>query len=602
MFHSGGMSLRLAVADPNRHLLVGQRVSVTPGRSYDIGAWIKTENVSAPGAQICIEWSGLRGWLGGDWSARKIKGTRDWCFSGVTGVQIPPGAISATIYLCLNKGSTGIAWFDDVMVKDRTRPLMETFLLHPNYRGKIMPDAPSPEIAVEIALNPKEHGLELDQLEIRAGVKTESGRTLVEESQNRLTSNRFKLNLDMPDATPLGEYQLRVGLFKGGSLLSQYVYPLERLSREDLSNLTSYVDRHNRFILNGTPFFPIGLYVVQYLSDTSQLDEIANSPFDTLMNYNVNNGTDAEIVKYLNELQSRKLKSIFSLVRHEGLLDVDTTVQKVMAFKDHPAIISWYMNDERGLEYLPELETRYQKVRELDKNHPVWSVNVRKYVLMGEAHTTDILGVDPYPIPNNPITLVSRMADWAKEAGRGYRPLWLVPQIFDWSDCGSKGRPPTRDEMRAMTYLAISHGAKGLIYYSYFNIRDDEDYKSRWEEIKGLAGEVAGLRSVLLSIQQAGVNNIFCDNENIDFRLMREGGSYYVFAVNTKKKRADRVTFRTKLLNKSSRISVLFEDDKAIRVKNGSFLDSFGPYEVHVYHWKDGVSRAIRPPADNRST
>ena len=73
------------------------------------------------------------------------------------------------------------------------------------------------------------------------------------------------------------------------------------------AGLTSYIDSHNRFILNGEPFFPLGLFVVQSLTDTSQLDEIANSPFDTLMNYNINNGTGVEIACYLNQLQARNL-------------------------------------------------------------------------------------------------------------------------------------------------------------------------------------------------------------------------------------------------------------------------------------------------------
>ena len=78
--HSGGMSLRLAVADKGKRVLVGQKVPVRAGESYHIGAWIKTENITAPGAQICIEWSGPRGWLGGDWSAKKIAGTRWFLF------------------------------------------------------------------------------------------------------------------------------------------------------------------------------------------------------------------------------------------------------------------------------------------------------------------------------------------------------------------------------------------------------------------------------------------------------------------------------------------------------------------------------------------
>jgi len=586
IFHSGSKSLRVMVTDSKKYVLVGQRVPVTPGESYDIGAWIKTENATPPGAQICIEWSGPKGWLGGEWNAKKVTETQEWQFTGVERVQIPKEATSAIVYLRLIEGSTGTAWFDDVIVEKQVRPVMQPFILRPNYRGKVLPGAPSPEIKVEIILNPQEHGLTLDKLEMTAALKNKTGDRIVQENLKPLTSNSFNVDLDIPANTPPGNYHLTVDLYKAGNLLAQDTYPIEKLSQEDVSGLTSYIDGHNRFILSGKPFFPLGLYVVQYLSDTSQLDEIRNSPFDTLMNYNINSGTNAQITNYLNQLQSRNLKLIFSLVKDQGLMDINATTQKVTTFKNHPAIISWYMNDERGLEYLGELEALYQKVRELDKNHPVWSVNCRKYVLIGEAHTTDILGVDPYPIPG-PITLVSQMADWAKDAGRGYRPLWLVPQIFDWSDYGRKARPPTREEMRAMTYLAVNHGARGLIYYSYFNVLDDADYQTRWEEIKEIAGEINHLRPVLLSTQQTNNNDIICNNRNIDFKLMREGDTYYLFAVNAKKETVTGVSFRNKLVNKPSTIGVLFENHRQLAAINGNFTDDFGPYGVHVYHWDE---------------
>jgi hypothetical protein len=246
------------------------------------------------------------------------------------------------------------------------------------------------------------------------------------------------------------------------------------------------------------------------------------------------------------------------------------------------------MNDERGLEYLHELEARYQKVRELDDNHPVWSVHWNTHWLIQQAHTTDIVGVDPYPIDNNPITLVSQMADAANKAGK---PLWLVPQIFSWRDYPGDpagrdltGRPPTRDEMRAMTYLAINHGAKGLIYYSYFNILDDKDYKRRWEEIKEIASEIDRLRPVLLSTDQTGKNDIICMSTSIDFKLMREGDSYYLFAVNTKKETITGVSFQKSKKKRSELVYVLFEDDRRIVSTNGIFTDNFAPYAVHVYY------------------
>ncbi|MDY6951003.1 MAG: hypothetical protein SWE60_05790, partial [Thermodesulfobacteriota bacterium] len=355
-----------------------------------------------------------------------------------------------------------------------------------------------------------------------------------------------------------------------------------------------YIDSHNRFILNGKPFFPLGLYVAQCpKGDQSvQLKEIANSPFDTLMNYAINRCaggkvTDQQIRQHLNQLQAHDLQAIFSLVEHQGLMDIDVLAHKVATFKDHPAIISWYMNDERGPAYLPKLEARYKKIRALDPDHPVWSVHWNADWLLAEAHTTDIVGVDPYPIAHLPITHVSEMADAAARAGK---PLWLVPQIFSWSDCpgdfrASTGRAPTKEEMRAMTYLATNHGARGLIYYSYFNVRDDKDYGVRWEQIKDIAQEVDDLKSVFLSTCRTNHRDVACSNTNIDFKLMREEDTYYLFAVNTKKRAITGARFRINQTKEPSMVDVMFEDNRKIPVSNGGFKDSFGPYGVHVYSW-----------------
>jgi hypothetical protein len=367
-------------------------------------------------------------------------------------------------------------------------------------------------------------------------------------------------------------------------------------------SLTSYIDEHNRFILNGEPFFPLGLYVAQcsMYDQSVQLDEIANSPFDTLMNYSINRcGNDAEdgdISNYLDqlELESRNLKLIFSLVKvEEGdlngrPLDIDIIEHKVNTFQNRSAIISWYMQEERDPDVCEsELEAAYNKIRELDNNHPVWSViggwswNIDWLTRL--ADTTDIVGVDPYPIPGMPITLVSQMADAAISTGK---PLWLVPQIFAWPG----ERPPTRAEMRAMTYLAVNHGAKGLIYYSYSDIVGYSDYDTRWPQIKKIAAEIDQLKSVFLSTYQTNDTDIVCNNKYIDFKLTREGNTYYLFAVNTAVNTdgdpipISGVSFDINLASAPSKFTVLFEN-RQVEVNNGSFTDNFDgdDYEVHIY-------------------
>jgi hypothetical protein len=150
--------------------------------------------------------------------------------------------------------------------------------------------------------------------------------------------------------------------------------------------------------------------------------------------------------------------------------------------------------------------------------------------------------------------------------------------------------------MRAMTYLAVNHGAKGLICYSYFDVLANDDDETRWEESKAIASEIDQLRPVLLSTHQTNDNDIVCNNGNIDFKLMREGdltteggNTYYLMAVNTQNATITGVSFWVNLALKPEKVEVLFEGDRQLALANGSFTDNFGPYEVHVYRWQGDV-------------
>jgi hypothetical protein len=578
----GSRSLRISLPVAAGIVRVAQGIQVIPGSMYNLSAWIKTENVTGPGALVFIEWTHQDGtWYWGNWDAPMVTGSHDWQFTSVENVQIPQDAgTNATVFVALLAGSAGTAWFDDVLLQRLIDPLMSTSLVPPINASKILPGAPSREIEVAITLNPVDYGLTLAELRIVTILNNSTGTPVEEEDLDPVSSYNFPVNLDIADGLPPGDYQLIISLYKGEDLLAQDTYPLEKVS-----GLSSYIDSHNRFILNGEPFFPLGLYLwyngIQY-PDPDELDDIKNSPFDTLMQYNTAVTSDAENTAFLQALNLRGLKLIFSLY-NGGCNDQNTVCEmpwttsgfetfiehEVTTFKEDPAIIAWYLNDEICPVCLDRLEAGYNKIKELDGNHPVWSVHWHCFGqdswLLQELHTTDIVGVDPHP---NPITLTSDMADAANATGK---PVWLAPQIYG----------ATQAEMRAMTYLAVNHGAKGLIYYchSAFN-------PTKWSQAKGLGSEVDQLRPVFLSTDQTNDSDVTCNNSNIDLKLMRTGHAYYLFAVNTKEENITGVSFQNNLSDTPGVIEALFEDGRQIALTNGAFTDNFDPYEVHVYFWR----------------
>jgi hypothetical protein len=67
-------------------------------------------------------------------------------------------------------------------------------------------------------------------------------------------------------------------------------------------------------------------------------------------------------------------------------------------YKDHPATLGWYINDELKPEWIPDLEAHYKWTAETDPNHPAWSVVYEAPELRQYMRTFDVVGTDPYPI------------------------------------------------------------------------------------------------------------------------------------------------------------------------------------------------------------
>ena len=69
----------------------------------------------------------------------------------------------------------------------------------------------------------------------------------------------------------------------------------------------------------------------------------------------------------------------------------------VSTFKDHDAIASWYICDERPVQYLPVLQARHELVQRLDPSHITYSVLDRGDNIGMYTNISESLGVDPYP-------------------------------------------------------------------------------------------------------------------------------------------------------------------------------------------------------------
>lgn len=465
---------------------------------------------------------------------------------------------------------------------------------YPNYRGMIFPDGP--DVTVEL-IDPgrrpdARQGPRL-RLEMRGG-----DRVATIEDRPRRAPYRILI----PHASiPAGNVTLCAKQLDGhGHVLTEASWELRKMTVAEMAGMASYVDAANNLVVDGKPFFPMGWYSNR---SVEYLDEVADSPFNTLLVYGTNRVPRAEMTAFLDRVQARGLKLVYCMndvypgsehkVTWEGISGNDQVAPAVIdAYKGHPAVIAWYLNDELPRTMAPQLEAYYNLFKTRDANHPCFIVLCQRKDFSYLQHTTDILGGDPYPIPAEPVTRVSHFADKMNEGVYGIKPCWLVPQAFGWYQYKSKdknrahiptaeelttGRAPTRDESRCMTYLSLVHGAKGLIYYCYYDMHLLPQYPEMWGWMKDIGAEVKELSPVLLSPEDLGSVKVTPRDAGIHTKLKVCDGRRYLMAVNP-----GNAPCRVKFHVPARKITVLFEE-RAIFATGRSFSDDFEPLGVHVY-------------------
>lgn len=207
----------------------------------------------------------------------------------------------------------------------------------------------------------------------------------------------------------------------------------------------------------------------------------------------------------------------------------------VTRFKNHPAVLAWYLIDEPSAKWIgaEELASSYHLIRSLDPVHPVYLVEADDQDFIESSKGTDVLAVDPYPLHRQPISLVGEHTRSAVERMEGKRPVWTVLQTFrTYAGQGlPQGMEPSRSEFRNMAYQAVLGGATGLGYYSL----NDPGWTLRstalWDDLKQFREELQWIASLVTEGEKTGGGH----GEDAEWGLWRHQSDYYAIAVNLTK-------------------------------------------------------------------
>jgi hypothetical protein len=131
-----------------------------------------------------------------------------------------------------------------------------------------------------------------------------------------------------------------------------------------------------------------------------------------------------------------------------------------------------------------------------------------------------------------------------------------------------------------MTYLALAHGAKGLIYWCYYNLRVLPQYEEMWGWMKRIGEEVKTLSPVLLSPEDLGPVGADTLPVSIHTKLKRCDGRLYLIAVNAASEPYQAAFDVGHAL--PAEANVMFEGRKA-SARGRQLTDHFEPLAVHVY-------------------
>lgn len=531
--YAGAATLKYKNADPNQYVLAVRQLTAKPLTAYTFTAMVKTSGIAGPdasGATIALEWRDSAGKFLGGFYPKGVFGTADWTKVGGTTSLSPANVAKLTAVCYARKGCTGSAWFAGWDLREAPPEPWSVTLLDPPFRGAI-DDVKTIRFDVRLPANAALTGT----VQCKLGDVCETH-----------PANMTKLSLSLAvRGVHIGKNPFMVEWRDAnGALLGSHSEPLTY--KEGKSRAMGF--KGGALLLGGRPFFPIGIYDSQGWvagQTPARLQEIAACGFNCVLPYGILTGTVADVRQYLDAAQAAGLKVIFSLkdlyewsAYKPAEFDRWTTLPGILCgvvttFRTHPALLAWYVNDEGGPEKYDSLKANYDTVTLLDPDHPCIAVSNQPESLYHFVRTTDVMGVDPYPVPGSPLTLVS---DWVIKAEATNRPVWSAIQVFNKSDYqpGTTFRGPSAEEMRAMTFLAVAAGADGLLMYSYYNLKQHTDFAQNWAALGGICRDLGLFTSATASGVASQPATIGATS-----RAWRVGGRVFLLIVNAQETETD---------------------------------------------------------------
>ena len=127
-----------------------------------------------------------------------------------------------------------------------------------------------------------------------------------------------------------------------------------------------------------------------------------------------------------------------------------------------------------------------------------------------------------------------------------------------------------------MTYQSIVAGAKGILYFEYWQAKRDKT----WPYLKRIGQEIKQLQPVLTAPTIA--LNVSATS-GIETWVKQFKSDYYLIAINPDPEEITNATIHLNSLRNIGIPEILFENARTVTFADNKIIDSFSGYDVHVY-------------------
>jgi hypothetical protein len=254
---------------------------------------------------------------------------------------------------------------------------------------------------------------------------------------------------------------------------------------------------------HGKPWLPIVIYVNSRTGSEPNtvlrdrfLDHFEGTPL-CMMDYCVPRGGYAYVEDFLDRAQQRSIPIVFHTPLYydsdsesfavdewfPGQSPMQVLHELMSRFRDHPAVVLHYTNDERPDSQYGELRRMQTELLRHDPFHPTLVQHYGYDRIESQADCYDIYAQQRYD--NNIRTFLPRVVE-IQDHMIDPIPFWVNMRL-------------NNPNIKTSSYICIAGGAKGLMFYKFATLWDDQTtFESKWATVVDMAKEMQSRQHILL--------------------------------------------------------------------------------------------------------